>query len=288
MALGVALVVGCARSGTTLVQRVLDAHPEISAPREANILALVDQVGHTWRTLLGHPHDARLGELPQAAIDEVRDAALRPMQAYCDRAGSHVYCDKSLGTVDCLPGVADVFDEARYVLVHRHVMDVIASGLEASPWGFRGYGFQPFLERSIDNFVAGLAEYWTFHVSAQLQWEAWLPQACHRVRYEDLVREPARRFAGLFSFLNVDDDAGAVDRALATIGIGVLGDHKMNYTSTVHANSVGRGRSVPVALISPAQRDVVNACLAELGYSPLTDDWNTTAAWPEGHGADKP
>jgi hypothetical protein len=280
-----AFLVGCARSGTTLVRRIVDAHPEIAAPAEANIPALIDQAGHTWRTVWGGHHELRLGHLPDDIRAEIRSAAMRPMAACCRGTGATVYCDKSLGALDCLPAVADVLPDARYVLVFRQVMDVVASALEASPWGFRGYGFLPFVERSMDNFVAGLVDYWTAHVSAALQWEASQPAACHRVRYEDLVTSPVECAAGLFAFLGVPDEPAALERAFDATGAGVLGDHKINYTDAIHAESVGRGRKVPVALIPPPVAQVANACLAELGYPTLTAAWNTEAAIAGANGA---
>jgi hypothetical protein len=279
---GIAFVVGCARSGTTLIRRVLDAHRDVAAPAEANIPALIDQVGHTWRTVSGGHHELPLRDLPDDVRGEIRAAALRPVQACCARAGARVYCDKSLGALDSLPAVADVLPDARYILVFRHVMDVVASALEASPWGFRGYGFLPFVERSMDNFVAGLVEYWVAHSGAALDWQTRHEEACHLVRYEDLVAEPEPRAAALFSFLGVVDDATSLRRAFATPGAGVLGDHKISYTDGIHGESVGRGRTVPVALVPPPLRDAANGYLAELGYRPLTDDWNRTAASPEG------
>jgi hypothetical protein len=33
-----------------------------------------------------------------------------------------------------------IYPEARFLCLYRHPMDVIASGIEACPWGLNGYG----------------------------------------------------------------------------------------------------------------------------------------------------
>lgn len=43
-----ALIVGCARSGTTLLRALLDAHPEIGCPPEAGIPGLLRHVADVW------------------------------------------------------------------------------------------------------------------------------------------------------------------------------------------------------------------------------------------------
>src|ERR1700733_7994309 len=43
-----ALVVGAARSGTTLTRLLLDAHPEIGCPSEAGIPALMTHLARVW------------------------------------------------------------------------------------------------------------------------------------------------------------------------------------------------------------------------------------------------
>ncbi len=50
-------------------------------------------------------------------------------------------------------------------------MDTVASGIEASPWGFQAYGYAPYVQASPHNSVAALANYWLAHVTAAIEWE---------------------------------------------------------------------------------------------------------------------
>jgi protein-tyrosine sulfotransferase len=296
------LLVGAARSGTTLLRLILDAHPEIGCPAEAGIPALAGHLAQVWWTIAsGHEAasptlpGARAREeersvadvegprgrseyfslLPVAAQDAVRAAIRAPMEQYCGQADKPLYCDKSLDSVYHLPLINAVFPQTRSVLLFRHVMDVVASGIEASPWGFQAFGFTPFIQASSDNFVAALVSYWLSHVGRALSWEEDNPELCHRLRYEDLVTRPDETLTRVFEFFGVTPDLStqgrAFDVARATVG---PGDYKVAYTSSVHTQSIGRGKRVPVSMIPPPMLDAVNEKLLALGYEALGPSWN--------------
>lgn len=295
-----ALIVGAARSGTTLLRLMLDNHPEIGCPAEAGIPSLISTLGRVWWTIdadqtrsgtgdppalkeerlqpLGNDQLALMGappELPPKARDETQRAALAVMRHYCERNGKHVYCDKSLDSVYHLEAVRQTFPDARYVLLFRHVMDTVASGIEASPWGFHAYGYLPFVQHSPDNLVAALVNYWLTHVDGALRWEDSHPELCHRIRYEDLVTAPEEVLVRLFGFLGVGTDVSVLETAFEkAAAAGGPGDYKVTFTSNVDARSIGHGKRVPVGMIPPPLLDRLNATLTVLGYEPLMKTWN--------------
>jgi len=127
-----------------------------------------------------------LGDLPEAGREWIRLAVRDITARYCRLENKRVYIDKSLDSVYHLGLVRLLFPETRYMLVVRHVMDTVASGLEASPWGFQAYGYAPYVQASPGNFVAALVSYWLDHVEGALRWESDHRKLCRRVRYEDL------------------------------------------------------------------------------------------------------
>jgi hypothetical protein len=199
------------------------------------------------------------------------------MSYYCADGGKRVFCDKSLDTHEHLDAVIDVFPDVKIIFVVRHVMDTIVSGIEASPWGFGAYGYTSYVRNSPENFVAALAAYWERLASVAAQWESDRPNACIRVRYEDLVTNPAHTLARVFEFIGVPADGGVVNRHFAqqppTLG---PGDHKIDYTTSVSAQSVGRGKRVPIAMIPPPLVERLSSLLEGFGYPALTDTWNST------------
>jgi hypothetical protein len=96
-----------------------------------------------------------------------------------------------------------------------------------------------------------------------------------RVRYEDLVDDPERWVAQLQQFLGVEEDLSVLQRAFEDAMKPGPADYKIEYTTTVHDKSVGRGKRVPVEMIAPPLLRLINEKLEVLGYSTLDRTWNT-------------
>jgi hypothetical protein len=312
-----ALIVGAARSGTTLLRLMLDAHPEVGCPAEAGLPGLMAHMAGLWMTVEADQNGDRRGEdpgavrrdadadgqlgvlkdgatgpqrvvpfgaLPQDARDWIRQAVLQPMRRYAERGDKRLYVDKSLDSVLHLELVQELFPTTRYVLLFRHVMDTVASGIEASPWGFQAYGYAPYVQASPHNSVAALANYWLAHVTAAIEWEEKQPSCCHRVRYEDLVLRPEQTVADVLRFLGVSQDLSVLQRAFERAPARGPGDYKVGHTSRVHAQSIGHGKRVPVAMLPPPLLEAVNEKLEALGYDRLTASWNAEERSVDGGG----
>jgi hypothetical protein len=270
------------RSGSTLLRFLLDAHPELACPPETNMPGLCAQLATVWSLIEGAPLSAERGdeppEVPHAAITGVRATMDSMVGPYLARRGKRRYCDKSLGTARFAELLARVYPEARFVCLYRHPMDVIASGMEACPWGLRGYGFDPYIAATPGNAVLALARFWAENAAETLAAEERFPGACVRVRYEDLVTAPEQVTAGLFGFLGATPAPGISAACFSTererFG---PADHKIWYTSKISGDSVGRGWSVPAGMIAPPVLDQVNELAAKLGYLPVDGGWGTSA-----------
>lgn len=301
-----ALVVGAARSGTTLLRLLLDAHPQIGCPAEAGLPALMAHMARTWWTINADrlqdtpqtdpgnlrtdgpdeptrkadaeeekPVGRPMTPVPEACRSWIRSSVLHAMRQYCEPLGKRVYVDKSLDSVFHLDLARQVFPRLRCVLAFRHVMDTIASGIDASPWGFQAYGFGPYVQASPNNTVAALARYWLDHVTQALEWEKRHPGACLRVRYEDLVVEPDKTVLCMQRFLGVEPHTGVLHDAFDREPLRGPGDYKVGYTNRVHTGSIGHGKRVPVSMLPPPLLGAINEKLTALGYPALDRSWNT-------------
>ncbi len=269
------------RSGSTLLRFLLDAHPQLACPPETNLPMLCVQLARVWSLIEGAPLSANRGdeppEIPDAAIAGVRETMDRMVGSYLARRGKKRYCDKSLGTAQFAELLSRVYPEARFICLYRHPMDVIASGMEACPWGLNGYGFEPYVAAAPGNSVMALANFWADNVQATLMAQERLAGRSFRLRYEDLVADPEETAAELFEFLGVPAAPGISDRCFSVererFG---PADYKIWYTSKISSESVGRGWSVPAGMIAPQLLAVINELAGKLGYLPVDGQWGAT------------
>jgi protein-tyrosine sulfotransferase len=279
-------VLCCARSGSTLLRFLLDAHPDLACPPETNAAALCAHLASMWSLLAGAPvpADSRGGppEIPGPALTGIRRSMDAMIGPYLARRGKARYCDKSLGAAEHADLLVRLFPAARFICLYRHPMDVIASGLEASPWGLTGFGFDRYAAQSPANAVLALARFWADHTAAIQAVEARYPDRCHRVRYEDLVTDPEAEAGQIFRFLGVAPQPGISGRCLAPERErDGRSDYKIWHTSRITADSAGRGWSVPATLIEPTAAARVNDLAARLGYLPVDETWGVADTAPD-------
>ena len=282
-------VVSPARSGSTLLRYLLDAHPDIVSPPELNLSALLLHAADTWHRAhegqgtidpgaeAQRPAESEPGTEPRASsgaplsADSLRWAIKIVNELMADlarAAGAFVFVDKSLVTVDQLPIVASCYPKAYYVFLYRYPLDMIASGIEASRWGFNAFGFAPYIGAVPGNFVSGLGNYWIDKVSRMLEFERTCDVAHARIYYELLCDDPVTTLSDLLEFLGLSSDSGIVERAFeGTHAVGP-GDYKIDFTRSVRTGSVGRGSTLPW-LFRPEQVKRIDELLAELDYPAL-------------------
>jgi hypothetical protein len=268
------------RSGSTLLRFLLDAHPDLACPPETNLPAMAAQLATVWSLIEGAPLAAERGDeppvIPDTAIAGVRRTMDEMTGSYLARRGKQRYCDKSLGTARYGPLLSRVYPEAKFLCLYRHPMDVIASGIEACPWGLNGYGFDPYIASTPGNAVWALARFWTDSVAGSLAMEEQFPDACHRVRYEDLVTDPESVAAGIFEFLAISPQPG-ISAACFSAARERFGpaDYKIWHTSQITDKSVGRGWSIPVGMVPSPMLDMMRELTDKLGYLPVDENWGT-------------
>jgi Sulfotransferase family len=269
-------VVSLARSGSTLLRYLLDAHPQVVSPSELNLSALLLHAAQTW-----HRAHEGLGTTDPGPEDQNSPDALSPealrwatktvneiMTDLARATDASVFVDKSLTTVDQLPLVASCYPKAYYVFLYRYPLDMIASGIEASRWGFNAYGFAPYIGATPGNFVAGLGNYWIDKVSRMVEFERTCSLAHARIYYELLCDDPVTTMSGLLDFLGLPPVHELVERAFESDHAAGPGDYKIDFTRFVGTGSVGRGSTLP-SLFRPEQVKRMDELLAELDYPDL-------------------
>ena len=184
----------------------------------------------------------------------VRDAVDQAFSRYLGKRGKRRWCDKSLDSYMVADLMIQLYPEAKFICLYRHCMDVIASGVEACPWGVTRYGFDPFVAQNPGNSVAAIGSYWLAAASTIMAFEREHPGACHRVRYEDLVTAPEETAAGIFSFLG-ERQAPGITRGLfpgPPRWQRLRGREDLVHRRGDRGTSMGRGVRVPAAALPRA------------------------------------
>jgi hypothetical protein len=272
-------VLSASRSGSTLIRFILDSHPDLACPPETDVASACARLMSTWEILqnatAGEGAEAAGQPGPAPALAAVRDTVDGVYGRYLRRRGKRRWCDKSLGSHHEAELAALLYPEARFICLYRHCMDVIASGVEATPWGLHRFGFDSFGARYPGNSVTAVGSYWLATVRSIMAFEESRPGACHRVRYEDLVTAPEKTAAAIFAFLGetpVPDIARACFRTPHEEN--GPGDEEIWFTGEITADSMGRGVRVPAGALVPDVRQGINEALGRLGYLTVDDEWN--------------
>lgn len=186
-------VVGFPRSGTTMLEQMLDAHPTLASMDEQPFMQVVSEqvikLGVLYPEALGTLGEAACAALRQHYWEQVRTAvSLQPGQRLVDKNPLNLLH---------LPLICRLFPDASIILALRHPCDVI---LSCYMQNFRAPGFQVLcssLERLTRGYINAM-EFWRYHEKL-LQ-----PRVLHS-RYEDLLDDFDAGVARMGAFLGLAD-----------------------------------------------------------------------------------
>ena len=110
------------------------------------------------------------------------------------------WVDKSLPTVGLIEHIVAVYPNARFICLYRNALDTINSIIEASEFGYDSFGVGTYVARNPRNTVMALALSWIDKTEMILRFEHAHRDRSHRIRYEDLVANPAFETDALYEF----------------------------------------------------------------------------------------
>jgi len=209
-------IVGCPRSGTTLLRRMVDAHPEIAITRETHWIPGLagDVTPELLDALVAHRRFAKLEserhELEALAAEAPTYAEL--VAALFDRYGAvrgkRLVGDKTPNYVRKIPLLHELFPSTRIVHIVRDGRDVALSALG---WDRKLDDLRERFPIWDDSPVATAALWWRWHVLLGRRDGRDLPVGLyHELRYEALVDDPERECSDLCRFLDVEYHDGMV------------------------------------------------------------------------------
>jgi tetratricopeptide (TPR) repeat protein len=186
-------IVGFPRSGTTMLEQMLDAHPAYVSMDERTILQRCIE----WMEERGldYPHD--LARLTSRDLAALRDLYWTEVRQVADLKPGQILVDKNPLYMLRLPMIRRLFPAARVICALRHPCDVI---LSCYMQNFRSPAFMVLcstLERLAKSYVNSM-RFWIHH-------QPLLCPDAMLLRYEDTVGDFAAQVARIADYLDIQD-----------------------------------------------------------------------------------
>jgi len=264
------------RSGSTLLRVMLAGHPRLFAPPELELLTFADMAARKaafsgrdsfWLEGLLRAVMAlrQCGPEEAAEILAVSEAEALPTQELCRRLqgwlGARLLVDKTPSyALDpaLLRRLEETFEEPRYLHLVRHPYGMIRSFEEARLEQVFFRHRHPFSRRELAELV------WLVSHDNVTRFLAGVPAGrWHRVRFEDLVRDPVSELAAICAFLGIDYHPDMAEP---------YQDRQARMTDGVHAESRMLGD------VKFHRHGRVDAGVAERWREELTEDFLSAPA----------
>ncbi|NER78124.1 MAG: sulfotransferase [Leptolyngbya sp. SIO1D8] len=202
-------IVGCPRSGTTLLQQMLDAHPDIAIAPETHFMQLFWGRRNQYGDLAGDKNYKQLIEnitaLPEFLemeldVQDFTESAWNIsrnysavfsliLEKFADKRQANIIGEKTPNHVLYLPEIQTFFPEACFINLVRDPRAVVNSW-RSVPWS--------------SGSVLKDAEHWRFHISAAWRKPPTGKDKIFTINYEQLVLSPEESLRSLCDFMNLE------------------------------------------------------------------------------------
>jgi hypothetical protein len=251
---GPILIIGSARSGTTMLRLILDTHPRISCGEETHLLQTMEPaMSRHWRLLerYGFPRGywtTRLAAFYGGAMSD-----------YATGRGKARWADKDPSNTLLLPFADELFPDAQYIHLIRDGHDVVASHRDR--WGYR-------------SGLRAARGVWRRYVDIAREFGARQPPGrYHELRYEALVAQPEAQLRELFAFLGevwepavLEFDRAQHDGTERYSRFTAQRRSEGGDASTIYRSRVGAGRDSLDPVLRTMLHRSSGSLLRELGY----------------------
>lgn len=254
------------RSGSTLLRYILDSHEDICSPGQLYLGTLSETLSTTIHFSVAQLHQFDSEQACEAfVLHETRKIIEGLMQNYASGKKKRVWCDKTTMNLQQRDLLVKVFPDARYLCLYRQCLDVVHSCIKFSPMGFMSE-LAPYVAREPSNFVAAMVESWVEKTEQLLAFERNHPDQVFRLTYEDLVQIPEETLSAAFDFLQLPWDKRLLQNVFSQPHDQGSGDLKVQFSSTIHTDSIGTGIKIPVSSIPNHLIERINYLHQILGF----------------------
>ena len=258
-------VIGCARSGTSILGEAIAAHPRVAYLFEASVI---------WNALAPERADDRLTSAD--LTPEIAEAARRALDVAWNELPGDVRVEKNPKHVLRMPYLSALFPESKFLHIIRDGRDTVASLMfrnRGESWGhLKTPGWEELLRIHREAHHVRCAHQWRDAVTIARNDARALGLDTSRyleLRYEDLLLDPTTTMRSVLGYLGLDLSPPA-ETFLSKIQDSTIGSYhaKRQVRHYVENHSRRRGRYTE-NLTADQIRDVEAVCgelLTDLGY----------------------
>ncbi len=240
-------LVGFPRSGTTLLEQILSAHPSLVCIEEREHLAL------------SAPAEAcdpsRLAALSDDAINSIRTEYWRRVRAETE-IGNRIVVDKLPLNVIFLSLILRVFPEAKILFALRDPRDVVLSCFQ------QRFGMNAAMVQFLDLHTA--AAYYDKVMGLGLLCRERLGLSVYEVRYESVVRDLEQVARGVTDFLGLPFESSMLEFREAALKRNINTPSARQVVQPIYNRAVGRWKRYEEQLAPVLP--LLNAWAERLGY----------------------
>lgn len=250
-------VVGCARSGTSILGELIASHPDINYIFEAHS---VWEAGSS-----GENESHRLTEknVTKAIKNDVRGWAETQIR------DKDTLVEKNPRNILRIPFVQEIFPSAKFVHIVRDGRDVACSmvpGCGGAEWNHLK---PPSWQEYFQKYSGALRCAWAWKEIIEIGLKDLQKVDCLQIRYEDLVTSPSALAEKIFNYLNLPLHS-KVDEFYDRISNNTSGDYhaKIQYQwyQNNHSVRVGRWRENLTVEEQHQIEEILHPLLVRLGY----------------------
>ena len=268
------VVLGAPRSGTTLLRRLIDSHPNIACPGETNLFRACARFLKSERIAGGVQIGvldglAYAGFEPDETLERLRDFAFSFHREYARQQGKERWADKSPLDSFHLPELEQLLgDQLHFVCIQRHGLDTAASIEELCQ---KNGGYLAELHDYIVRYpmrLEAFAHAWVDVATAIEDFVARHAENATVVKYEELSQDPNATMEQVMAALGEEWKPEYSEKALEQKrGLG-FGDWKTYGRKSIDNSSVGRWKSLSKDTRSQLGK-ICNPTLQRCGYPPV-------------------
>lgn len=266
-------VVGAPRSGTTLLMRMLNVHPDITTRPEPHLLTPLAHLGYYARVDAAPYDQLQAAQSVQQFVADLpggEETYLEALRAYSDtlygamleKSGKRFFLDKTPAYGLILPFIARLYPDAVFVILTRHPFSIFSSF--AKSFFDDDWEVAHTHNKIVERYVPALARFVRDPGVKRF----------HHVRYEDLVADPEKELRAICAAAGMDYTPDMIEygqKGLDAEGlgdpIGVKKDSRPN-TKSVHkwARDVAHNPR-RIAMLQEMLRYVDDEDLAVFGFT---------------------